>query len=112
MPKIIIEREMPTEQITDFVLGMPTYSWFGGISHQDGVLSIDHDDPNGEEGAWALTTKIPDQEFLDALVEAHNRFPHAFCCWEDMTTDELGLGCSDDLDIALQFAVYGDIVFG
>lgn len=112
MPKLIIEREVPTEQITDFVIHGYTYSWFGTIYHNDGVLTIHHDDPENQEGEWALTTELTDQEFLSKLGWAHASYPKSFCCWEDMTTDNLGLGCAEDLDIALQYAVYGDIIFG
>lgn len=51
--------------------------------------------------------------FAAAVVDSQEGKHHGFCCLDEMLSDKsLGIGCSQDTDVILQYTLLGDLVYG
>ena len=67
-------------------------------------------DPNAEEDTTLKSYTVTADEIRAAFVTAQERGYH-LCCAADIQSERLGYGCADDLNLILQTAAYGELVF-
>lgn len=93
--------------------------YFGGIPWHHGskrdtndlnITNVILDDPDEDEGVGKIYP-LTAGKIREAFKIASEKGYH-LCCAEAITSDQLGYGCAQDLDIILQTACYGEIVFG
>lgn len=67
--------------------------------------------PENEDPDDLKQYEVTSSQIKDAFSEANRRGYH-LCCRNDIQNEQLGYGCAQDLDIILQTAAYGRLVFG
>jgi hypothetical protein len=72
-----------------------------------------YDGPMDDEGSFASTTRVTRQQLLNGFVAAaeaqFNKKHFGLCCIDDMLQDKsLAIGCAQDSDLVMQFAILGD----
>lgn len=113
-----ILRQSAEEILSDvetFYLG-PGSPWIDGIQRSPSdprLLEItmwDPDDVTEGEGD-RVTYRVSAGRLKDAFLAAKKN-GLALCCERDIADEQLGLGCAADLDIIIQMACYGRLVWG
>lgn len=86
--------------------------WFHGAKrNEDGSrVLVTLSDPEGDDLDETKEYELSASRIKDAFVTANTQGYH-LCCAEDIFTEQLGYGCAQDLDIILQTACYGELVF-
>jgi len=129
MPKI--EITMPFEVDADDVDMMidtniyrQTSPWISRIDRLEDKQKLNpphwkvwYDGENDDEGSFASRRVVTREELLAAFGKAaadqwagkH----HGLCCIDDMLTDKsLAIGCAQDSDVVMQYALLGEMVYG
>lgn len=98
------------EDVEDFYFG--SLPWMGRrkIADDGKTIVVRMHDPEEDEGVTKVYPLTADQ-IREAFKTAKDKGYH-LCCAEDITTEQLGYGCAQDLDIIVQTACYGELVFG
>lgn len=101
------------EDVEEFYFGY--LPWFHGSTYNDDRtrVLVTMTDPDQDEGENE-TTKVYElsaQNIKDAFTAATQK-GYGLCCKADITQEQLGYGCAQDLDIILQMACYKELVFG
>lgn len=100
-------------EVDEFYMGGFAPWYHGTELNADGrTIAVYMDDPQSDErdpeqGTYNLTATQIKKAYTKALHEGY-----ALCCHRGIATDGIGSGCAQDLDITLQIACYGDLVFG
>lgn len=97
--------------LEEFYFG--SLSWYHGSerdTHDPSRTNVTLDDPDEDEGVTKVYPLTADQ-IREAFKTAKDKGYH-LCYAEDITTEQLGYGCAQDLDIIVQTACYGELVFG
>lgn len=122
MPKpltITLTREIADNEVNDSLdnIWRDQSPWVGGIHGPlKGKWKIRYDGADDEEGSFASVRTLTAKQFVAAFQKAADEQRagkhHGLCCLETMETDELGLGCAQDHDAVLQYALLGELVYG
>jgi hypothetical protein len=122
--KITTSREIGPDEVGDSVgnIWRSTSPWVGLIDQIDDThWEIRFDGEDDEEGTFASKAKLSAKQFVKAFekaraesyqVKGEGKGHGGLCCLETMEHDELGLGCAQDHDTVLQYALLGSLVFG
>ena len=94
--------------------------FFGGCTPWIEAISLDAPrsrlrvtiwDPDAEEGTSTRVVELSANQIKEAYQEAKRR-EYRLCCARTIESDELGAGCAQDLDIVIQTACFGRLVYG
>lgn len=101
------------EDVDEFYFGY--LPWYHGteLTKDNARVRVTLTDPEEDEGDDE-TTKVYEltaTQIKEAFTTAGSKSYH-LCCAEEIRDEQLGLGCAQDLDIILQTACYGELVFG
>jgi hypothetical protein len=96
--------------------------WVGSIERKTTAKwRITYSAPENDEGDFAAVTLLTAQQLVDAFQKARDNSSqvlgegkghYGLCCLDVMEREELGLGCAQDHDTVLQYAILGELVFG
>jgi hypothetical protein len=98
-----------------------TSPWVGEIDRKDGPAgvrwTIRYDGENDDEGDYASTFTLQPLDVLNAFKKAAedqlSGKLHGMCCIDEMIADKsVAIGCAQDSDIVLQYALLDGAVFG
>lgn len=103
--------ESVLQDVDEFYFG-GALPWFHGteLIPADSKIRVHLDDPEQDEGiskAYDLTATQIKNAFQAAKLNGYR-----LCCVDDIQNERLGYGCVQDLDIILQTACYGRLIFG
>lgn len=107
-----IHTQTADELLTDveeFYFGYNT--WFFGAERDGDHLVITVSDPDADDESTTKEYRVNATGLHNAFTEAKKR-GYYLCCKEDITQEGLGFGCAQDLEIIVQTACYGELVFG
>lgn len=122
--KITTSREVDLSEVNDMLdnIWRDQSPWVGSISPKaEGKWKIRYDGPLDDEGSWASTKIVTAEDLVKAFQTARDasfqvlgagKGHGGLCCLETMEKDELGLGCAQDHDTVLQYALLGELVYG
>lgn len=83
--------------------------WWVDIEQRGAGVHVEVDDPAHPEGSGRTLVRDLSAKELHAAFGAH---VDDLCCGELMEVEGYGLGCSNDADLVLQYAVFGKVVYG
>lgn len=83
--------------------------WWVSIEQRGTGVSVVVDDPDHPEGSGVSISRELSAKDMHAAFGAH---VDDLCCGELMEAEGYGLGCSNDADLVLQYAVFGRVVYG
>lgn len=118
MPKITYthEQNVTDEQLTDMLTGTCWWNWewwkdfhITRVDGEDGDIKsvmVEHSDQYDE--TRSVVSIVPLSALLVAIGEV---MEEGCCCTVDMLED-VSMGCAQDIDLVMQRAVYGGVVFG
>jgi len=97
--------------------------WIGGITRFDDsvrgfpIWTVWYDGPTDDEGSWATKGQVNRAELLEAFGKAATAQwageHHGLCCLDEMLEDKsLAIGCAQDSDVVMQYALLGELVYG
>jgi hypothetical protein len=91
---------------------IPSYyaPWWHSIEAEGHGIRVEVDDPDGEEGKGGMVRILTARQIHDAFNLLAK--DDALCCGKDMQQEGYGFGCSEDADMILQQATFGEIVYG
>lgn len=103
-----LEREINPSEVSDLIDTALQWEWWNHVtlSDKEQTVTIQHDLPKGE---GTETTTLTYQQVVDAAVLC---FKDALLSDFARPSEELGMLDAVDADIVLQYAVYGELVFG
>jgi hypothetical protein len=122
--KITLTREVALSEVVDSFdnIWRSTSPWVGTIDQSgDKHWKVSYDGENDEEGTFASKATLSAKQFLKAFekaraesyqVKGEGKGHGGLCCLETMEHDELGLGCAQDHDTVLQYALLGSLTYG
>ena len=93
-------------------LSIPAYyaPWWNRIEKSGHGILVRVDDPNHPEGSGVYIEKILSAgDIHDAFDATATKY---LCCEDAMREDGYGFGCVNDADLILQWAVFGEIIYG
>ena len=92
--------------------------WIGRItryddSHDFPIWKVWYDGENDDEGSFASKGQVNRAELLEAFSKAATAQwrgeHHGLCCLDEMLEDKsLAIGCAQDSDVVMQYALLGD----
>lgn len=87
--------------------------WYHGTELvEDGSrVRVTMSDPESDDESETKEYVLSAVQIKDAYLEAKRR-GYRLCCAADIESEQLGYGCAQDLDVVLQTACYGELVFG
>lgn len=101
------------EDVDDFYFG-GCLPWFHGtrISGTGAKVIVTLTDPDEDDGddETAKDYELSARHIRNAFAKAEKQGYH-LCCLDEIVNEQLGCGCAQDLDIILQTACYGELVF-
>lgn len=95
--------------------------WIGRISRITGddfpIWMVRYDGENDDEGSFATKGQVNRAELLEAFSKAATAQwkgeHHGLCCLDEMLSDRsLAIGCAQDSDVVMQYALLGELVYG
>ena len=96
--------------------------WIGRITRYDNkqefpIWKVWYDGAEDDEGSWATKGSVNRAELLEAFgkaAAAQWRGEHyGLCCLDTMLEDKsLAIGCAQDSDVIMQFALLNELVYG
>jgi hypothetical protein len=95
--------------------------WIWAITRHDHaagpIWTVKYDGENDDEGSHKSRGSLTRLELLEAFAKAAAaqwRGEHfGLCCLDDMLQDKsLGIGCAQDSDVVMQYALLGELVYG
>lgn len=96
-------------QVDEFYFGY--LSWYFGTERKGDRLEITLSDPDADDESTTKEYLVSANQLKEAFAKAKERGYH-LCCERDIVEEGIGLGCAQDLDIIVQTACYGELVFG
>lgn len=87
--------------------------WFHGTELTDdgSRVRVELADPESDDESRTKAYELSAAQIKEAFRTTKARGYH-LCCVDDIQSEQLGDGCVQDLDIVLQTACYGELVFG
>lgn len=124
-----IEITMPFEvedegidMMVDHGIWRDSSPWIGRITRVDKsqgfpIWKVWYDGENDDEGSWATKGQVNRAELLEAFGKAAaaqwRGEHHGLCCLDEMLEDKsLAIGCAQDSDVVMQYALLGELVYG
>lgn len=100
------------EDVDDFYFGGVLPWYHSAELTTDGARVIVRlGDPEADDEGQTKTYELSAAQIKKAFTAALEK-KYSLCCAGEIATEQLGLGCAQDLDIILQTACYGELVFG
>lgn len=93
-------------------LYIPSYyaPWWVRLETKKHGIYVMVDDPDYPEGSGKTISRVLSADEIhnafQAIADSH------LCCEDAMKEDGYGMGCANDGDLILQYAVFGKIVYG
>lgn len=100
-----------------------TSPWVGRITRYtdsgtgEPYWKVWYDGAQDDEGTFTSKVRVTERELLDAFVKAAQeqwQGKHGgLCCVDEMIRDKsLAIGCAQDSDVILQYAILGEAIYG
>lgn len=101
------------QDIEEFYFG--DLPWFHGASlvqTEPPLLKVTLTDPESDDDSneETKTYELSAAQVHGAFTKAQE-YGYDLCCAEEIVSEQLGYGCAQDLDVILQTACYGELVF-
>lgn len=100
------------QDVDEFYFG-GTLPWYHGskLTEDGSRVRVTMDDPESDDESRTKDYELSAAQIKEAFREAKQK-GYNLCCAADIESEQLGFGCAQDLDIILQTACYGELVFG
>ena len=100
------------QDVDEFYFG-GALSWYHGteLTKDGSRVRVTLNDPESDDESQTKDYELSATRIKEAYHEAKQKGYH-LCCAAAIESEQLGFGCVQDLDIILQMACYGELVFG
>ncbi|MFF1880252.1 hypothetical protein ACFVVC_02120 [Pseudarthrobacter sp. NPDC058196] len=100
------------QDVDEFYFGGALPWYHGSKLTEDGSrVLVTLDDPEADDESQTKDYELSASQIKEAFRKAKGK-GYNLCCTADIESEQLGFGCVQDLDIILQTACYGELVFG
>lgn len=100
------------EDVDEFYFG-GILDWHHGteLTSDGTAVVVTLSDPDADDFEVTVDYPLSAEKIKQAFTTAKQK-RYNLCCRSDIEDEQLGYGCAMDLDVILQTACYGQIVFG